>query len=725
MSASQQSSYQEQIMHFAASNKTLTECFYLWKELLFDIVKQQRVLSANAEFLKSDAQQWQQSSDQQYEQYFSPERAKLGAIQNQDAEQVYMMGCILYETIFWKTLWRTKKIRNVEGFMSYCNTYDSFQIEEYKPSDYVSKGKGESTNEVAFIFDLLASMLHHDANERPASLSLIASWLEHKAYSSGNAQVYYIQQDVSDSDPTPYLGIDLGTTNTVVVLAKEGQLTELRIDDALTIPSAVFYEDEETCYFGKQALSRSVNYPQSLATSFKRHMQGVDGHYPQLKYAASNTAVDATGMSIAQTFLTWIREQAMKVAKEPLNHVVITVPADFDSRKIDSTRRAALGAGFTHVGIEREPNAAGYAYLHAERMTFNGEKNIFVYDFGGGTFDVSVLQRTGEQSFEIIGRDGDEKLGGDLFNEEIMKWIVAKVREQYYDFTLDDAFNYLDERHFYNAKRIIREAAKEAKHALSTQHEFTIKLRQLPINDELIVPVVIEFSREDFEPLVAPFIKQAERAIDRALAQAKVEKRIDLHEIDDVVLAGGTALTPSVKQSVENYFGKLSNKALNMSTMIARGAALFAMLKWTNNKEQSIIQQAAINKVTHDFGVAIAVEGSRHLAFKMLVPTGVELPCKESASFYTEKDNQQSLQIIIARRSVHEREEALFFNHEGIEVIDKIWIENLPQALAGELNIDVMFKFDGIGNLSITVQIMNRQGQVLQEQDLVKQVELL
>lgn len=691
--------YKAQMEQCKEKRKSLTECFSLWRTLLLDVANQE--LKATNAFEKT-ASGWQQVGEEM-EEYFSPERAKTNRV-NAQADSVYIMGCLLHETLFWKTVWRANRIRSIEQMQA--QTEPLFNCSAYNEDN--------TLNEALFIVHLLEAMLQVDPVKRPASVAQVASWL--KDYDTGNAEIYYTKQH-DEIDRTPYVGIDLGTTNSVVVLAKGGQLTELRIDDALTVPSSVFYESEQTHYFGRQALSRGINYPQSLATSFKRHMEGVDGHYPDLKYASTGEPVETTGMEIAKTYLTWLREQAMKVAKEPLQHAVITVPADFDSRKIDSTRRAALGAGFTHVGIEREPNAAGYAYLYSERKTFDGLKNIFVYDFGGGTFDVSILQRTGEQSFDIIGRDGDERLGGDLFNEAIMNWLVEQVQMQYFGFELD-LYTYEDEQHYYNAKKIIHEAAKGAKHALSVKESVQVKLRQLPISDDEIVPIAFELTRIEFEQLIEPHIKKAEETMARAIAQAG----IPVEHMHDVVLAGGTALTPVIKSSVEAYFGKLSNKSLNMSTMIARGAALFAMLKWTENKEQSIIQQAAINKVTHDFGVGVA--DTRHLAFKQLIPAGATLPCEETATFSTEKDDQQELQIVIGRRSMHARN-AQHFNDEAIEVIDKVIVPDLVKARAGELRIDVTFKFDSIGNLAITVHVRNAAGDVLQKKDLVKYADLL
>lgn len=697
-------SYNEQIKQCKREKQSVLQCFSHWRELLLDI--QQYEIQATGEFIQNSSN-WKQAGGEN-ESYYSPNRARTGEI-NQQADAVYIMGCVLYETLFWKSLWRANRIGSLEQLA--MRKEPLFVSANYDAAEYAFK-EGETAHEVRFIFQLLETMLELDVTKRPSSLREIASWLGDE---QEHVEFYYVQQD-DDIDSTPYVGIDLGTTNSVVVLAKRGQLTELVIEGALTVPSAVFYENEYTHYFGKKALSRGINYPRSLATSFKRYMEGVDGHYPDLTYVSGET-VETTGMDIAQTYLTWLREQAIKVAKEPLNHAVITVPADFDSRKIESTRRAALGAGFTHVGIEREPNAAGYAYLYAERKTFDGTKNIFVYDFGGGTFDVSILQRTDEQSFDIVGRDGDERLGGDLFNEAIMNWLIDQVQMEHFGFELD-LFNYNDERYYFNAKKIIHEAAKEAKHELSTKESVRVRLRQLPISDDEIVPLSFDLTRETFEQLIEPYIAKAEIAMGRAMAQAGILSE----EIADVVLAGGTALTPVIKTSVESYFGKLSNKSLNMSTMIARGAALFAMLKWTENKEQSIIQQAAINKVTHDFGVA--VKDTHHLAFKELIAAGVTLPYEETASFSTEKDDQESLQIIIGRRSMHARE-AKYFNDEAIEVIDKVIVPDLPKAQAGELRVDVTFKFDSIGNLSITVHVKDETGAVLQQKDLVKYADVL
>lgn len=159
--------------------------------------------------------------------------------------------------------------------------------------------------------------------------------------------------------------------------------------------------------------------------------------------------------------------------------------------------------------------------------------------------------------------------------------------------------------------------------------------------------------------------------------------------------------------------------------MIARGAALFAMLKWTQDKEQSILQKAAVNKVTHDFGVAVKESGTNYYSFKMLIPEGAELPCKITEHFSTETDFQETLKVIIGRRHMYERETAVLFSDDAIEAIDTIEISNLPKARAFEQDIAVTFEFDSIGNLSVSVKVNNQEGQTILEQDLVKHIDAL
>ncbi|SOC09074.1 molecular chaperone DnaK (HSP70) [Ureibacillus xyleni] len=716
--------FQQLATDYIFEKKTIIECFSLWCHLLQDVANAKKQLKAINQFKLNKKQKWVQSGEEELAVYMSPERIENGRIVNQNKENVYFMGCILFETLFSRTFWREKRIKDEEQFLNYCNTHDLFTVNDQLVENYASKLKGVTKNEVQFIFQLLASMLRIDPNERPQSLKQIAGWIAEDKYFKSNTTFYYAEKEDAQVDQTAYLGIDFGTTNTVVVLAKEGRISEVRIEDSLTIPSAVFFKNPNTLYFGKQALTRGTNYSNSLARSFKSYMQGADGRFPNLCYQDSGEEIRITGMEIAQAFLTWVREQAIKSLQEPLNHVVVTVPAEFDNRQIETIKRATLGAGFTYVAVEREPNAAGYAYLHSTREQFTNHTNILVYDFGGGTFDVSILQRTGEKSFEIIGRDGDRNLGGDLFTNAIIDWLKEKIQEQYFEFTLDDSFNYsTDESKFYSAKSKLFEAAEEAKHALTTKNETTIILRQFPVTETDIVQFMFELTREQYEDRIMEYVERAEKAVKRALEQAEGEKgNIEIHE---VVLAGGTSLTPLIQNSVEQFFGKLSNKSQNMSTMIARGASLFAMLEWTSDKEQSLLKQVVTNKVTHDFGVGVKMPNSHHLAFKELVRAGTELPCTVTESFTTETENQETLHVIIGRRSIHEREQATLFSHDAVERIDRIEIHNLTKARANELDIKVTFQFDGIGDLAVSVRILDRKGQVVQQQDLVKHADTL
>lgn len=554
--------YRSEVMHLFSEKKTLIQRFSLWRELVLDLAYNNSSIQENAEFCLDVTGVWVPiPSNEKIEMYQSPEWLSGETKLNRKTEEVYVLGAILFETLFGQTVWQAYRIRQVDQFVNLCEHGDFFDINRYTALDYVSKQNGESENEVLFIFHLVETMLTVKPEDRPKSIQQVASWISEEGYNNRSACFYSIPKKENEVDTTCYLGIDFGTTNTVVVMAKSGRLSEVRIDDSLTVPTAVFFENPETIYFGKEAVKRGIQYPGSLARSFKLYLHGADGKYPDLFYAKTGEKIDITGMELSRRFLAWVRNRAIQLVEEPLNYVVVTVPAEFDSRQIESIKRAAQGAGFSDVAIEREPNAAGYAYLHSERLTFSKRRNILVYDFGGGTFDVAILQRTNEESFEIIGRDGDRHLGGDDFTAVLMKWIEERVQEIHYEFSLADQFNYTDEQKFLRAKGIISQAANEAKVRLTEKQAEKIKLRQLPIHDDQLENEMFELSRIEYEQLIEPFVLRAEEAMKRALKQAELEKDVRLEDIDDVVLAGGTSLTPLIQQSVEQYFGKLSNKS--------------------------------------------------------------------------------------------------------------------------------------------------------------------
>lgn len=306
--------------------------------------------------------------------------------------------------------------------------------------------------------------------------------------------------------------------------------------------------------------------------------------------------IELTGTQATTMFLTYLKQEAEKALKQPVSKAVITVPATFNIVEIENTKKAGLDAGFEEIHIEKEPTAAAIAY----NIDANDEASTFIYDFGGGTFDVSIIKSDGEGGFEVCATAGNSKLGGEDLTNKIEEFIYDYL-EDHYDLSMysEEDSELSAEQFAYNVKTIYW-AAESCKMELSASESTTMTLIDLYINDEDQKSVFIDMSRQEFETIIKPTINQTIAEMNNGLSKADMM----ISDVDNIILAGGTSLIPCIQDQVERYFGRKPSADKNAATLIAEGAAIIADAMFGEN--HLIKMQPQIFDMTYeDFGVAL------------------------------------------------------------------------------------------------------------------------
>ena len=516
-----------------------------------------------------------------------------------------------------------------------------------------------------------------------------------------NKNEKFEEADIEATSGT-YLGIDLGTTNSVVSYVEDiGKVKTLKV-----IPSAIFFMNEGNYIFGNKALKKGRIYPESLVTNFKRKLINRKETFT-VKYKDTGEEIKITGEEASSIFLKYLREEAISKLGNVTN-TVITIPANFNNAEIESTKKAGEKAGFNKVKLEKEPTAAAIAYSLDE----DKDNTILVYDFGGGTFDLSLLKSTvssdGSKVLEVIDTNGDSKLGGEDFTNKIMELIKEKLEEEFeLDMESLDKSG-LNETDFLLNNREIRDSAEEIKLELSKLEESDISFDPIVNKNKDTKPFKFSMTRKQYERLIKDDVRRTIDILDSLLKKVS----IDITEIDELVLAGGTSLTPLIKNELKNFIEKEPNFEKDSSKVISVGAAIIADLEWNKDKERGIQSEIKIiNTTVHDFGVSI-----QGRTFDCLIDAGSSLPKKVDKIYSLVKDNQDELKISIFRRDNFYKSKKVFDN--GIEFVDDILITNLPPMSKNDAKIEVSFELSKEDILSVEVNVKDAYGSMVKSDGL-------
>jgi molecular chaperone DnaK len=507
------------------------------------------------------------------------------------------------------------------------------------------------------------------------------------------------------------IGIDLGTTNTVISFVnKKGKLESLKFGRKHTISSAVYFKTKNDYIIGENALKKGLINPTSIIKNFKSKL-GDRSFKFSVTASESKETFEISAKNVTKIFLNKVIEKAQtKIQKklktqESIDRAVITVPAKFSPTEKEATKWAAEQNGID-IKVAFEPTAAAIAY----QKEFDAKELILVYDFGGGTFDVSLLSNK-NGSYKEINSGGDKTLGGNLINEKIFNFLKKNIMNDYIELP-DDVDDFDEEEYGYSKEileknwTIVYEYANRIKEELSEDDLFE---DNMTFTDKEGKPISkdLKFTRASFNKLIKDIIQKTIDITKKVVEESEYGK----DDIKQIVLAGGSSKIPLVREKLKEYFG--SHNIMSdgdPSTLISEGAAILA-----NNELGGGIKTEY--KIQNEIGIKTN-NNSNYGIFDKLVSVGEILPFSITKEYRLTEDNQKYLNIEIYERDIRNYPNAIRVMDDGIEQIDTFTINNLPKKKVNDLKIIVNFKVKNDGSLGINVEFKDRSGNIIHSKNL-------
>ncbi|MXY24481.1 MAG: molecular chaperone DnaK [Acidobacteria bacterium] len=478
------------------------------------------------------------------------------------------------------------------------------------------------------------------------------------------------------------IGIDLGTTNSVVAVIEGGEPTVITNAEGQRVtPSVVAFAKSGERLVGQVAKRQAVTNPENTVFSIKRFMGRRFGEvteemtmvpYEVVRAQNGDARIKAGGKELSPPELSAmvlqkLRQSAEEHLGQKVNRAVITVPAYFNDAQRQATKDAGQIAGLEVLRIVNEPTAAALAY----GLDKKADETIAVYDFGGGTFDISILE-VGEGIVEVKSTNGDTHLGGDNLDQRLIDWIVDEFRS-------DEGIDLSKDR---MALQRLKEASEKAKMELSTVMETEINLPFITADQSGPKHLQKKLTRAKFEQLVDELLRRTVEPVKRALADASLEPS----QIDEVVLVGGSTRVPRVQQMVKELFGKEPHRGVNPDEVVAIGAAIQAGVLAGEVKDLLLLDVTPLSLGIETLGGVMT----------KLIERNTTIPTKKSEVFSTAADNQPSVEVHVLQG---ERSMAI-----DNRTLGKFHLDGIPPAPRGMPQVEVTFDIDANGIVNVNAK---------------------